>query len=94
MSAIGKAWHPHHFVCDGCGESLQNQGFIEEGGKLYCEKDFNQYFAPHCDTCKQPISGVRKCCIFISSLWSEFIKKMLAKGTRSPLKQMRLKMFL
>lgn len=58
MSAIGKAWHPHHFVCDGCGESLQNQGFIEEGGKLYCEKDFNQFFAPHCDTCKQPISGV------------------------------------
>ena len=60
MSAIGKAWHPHHFVCAGCGESLQNQGFIEEGGKLYCEKDFNQYFAPHCDTCKQPISGVSR----------------------------------
>lgn len=58
MSAIGKAWHPHHFVCDGCGESLQNQGFIEEGGKLYCEKDFNKYFAPHCETCKQPIVGV------------------------------------
>ncbi|KAJ7392147.1 LIM domain-binding protein 3 [Desmophyllum pertusum] len=57
VSAIGKAWHPQHFVCDGCGESLQNQGFIEEGGKLYCEKDFNKYFAPHCDTCKQPISG-------------------------------------
>ena len=64
MSAIGKAWHPHHFVCDGCGESLQNQGFIEEGGKLYCEKDFNQFFAPHCDTCKQPISGVSKCFLF------------------------------
>ena len=58
VSAIGKAWHPDHFVCDGCGESLQNQGFIEEGGKLYCEKDYNKYFAPHCDTCKQPIQGV------------------------------------
>lgn len=57
VSAIGKAWHPDHFVCDGCGESLQNQGFIEEGGKLYCEKDYNKYFAPHCETCKQPISG-------------------------------------
>lgn len=57
VSAIGKAWHPDHFVCDGCGESLQNQGFIEEGGKLYCEKDYNKYFAPHCDTCKQPIQG-------------------------------------
>lgn len=57
VSAIGKAWHPEHFVCDGCGESLQNQGFIEEGGKLYCEKDYNKYFAPHCETCKQPISG-------------------------------------
>ena len=80
MSAIGKAWHPHHFVCAGCGESLQNQGFIEEGGKLYCEKDFNQYFAPHCDTCKQPISGVSK----LFPLWSEY--KLFANCTRSPLR--------
>ena len=92
VSAIGKAWHPDHFVCDGCGVSLQNQGFIEEGGKLYCEKDFNQYFAPHCDTCKQPISGVSTCKCFFLSLWSE--SKMLAKGTRSTSKQMRLKKYL
>lgn len=65
VSAIGKAWHPEHFVCDGCGESLQNQGFIEEGGKLYCEKDYNKYFAPHCDTCKQPISGVSAMVLYI-----------------------------
>lgn len=65
VSAIGKAWHPEHFVCDGCGESLQNQGFIEEGGKLYCEKDYNKYFAPHCDTCKQPISGVSTMVLYI-----------------------------
>ena len=58
VSAIGRSWHPEHFVCAGCGDSLQNQGFIEEGGKLYCEKDYNQFFAPHCDTCKQPIVGV------------------------------------
>ena len=64
MSAIGKAWHPDHFVCDGCGDSLQNQGFIEEGGKLYCEKDFNQYFAPHCESCKQPIVGVSMSIVF------------------------------
>lgn len=57
VSAIGRSWHPEHFVCAGCGDSLQNQGFIEEGGKLYCEKDYNQFFAPHCDTCKQPIVG-------------------------------------
>ncbi|XP_001639827.3 PDZ and LIM domain protein 7 isoform X2 [Nematostella vectensis] len=57
VSAIGKSWHPDHFTCAGCGDSLQNQGFIEEGGKLYCEKDYNKFFAPHCESCKQPIVG-------------------------------------
>ena len=57
-SAIGKTWHPDHFICDGCGVSLQYQGFMEEGGKVYCEEDYNKYFAPHCAVCKQPIVGV------------------------------------
>jgi hypothetical protein len=58
VSAIGRSWHPDHFTCAGCGDSLQNQGFIEEGGKLYCEKDYNKHFAPQCNSCKQPIIGV------------------------------------
>ncbi|KAK3748839.1 hypothetical protein QZH41_006625 [Actinostola sp. cb2023] len=55
-----------HFTCAGCGDSLQNQGFIEEGGKLYCEKDYNKHFAPQCHSCKQPIIGPKSlhACVF------------------------------
>ncbi|XP_020893814.1 PDZ and LIM domain protein 7 isoform X2 [Exaiptasia diaphana] len=57
VSAIGRSWHPDHFTCAGCGDSLQSQGFVEEGGKLYCEKCYNRHFAPQCHSCKQPIIG-------------------------------------
>eukprot|EP00794_Sanderia_malayensis_P016682 gene16682-18376_t len=58
VSAIGKTWHPEHFCCDSCKKSLQNQGFVEEADKLYCEQCFNRYFAPKCASCGHAIIGV------------------------------------
>jgi len=54
ISAIGKVFCPSHFVCQhpSCGLSLETCGFVEEDGKLYCEKDFQLYFAPTCFKCK------------------------------------------
>lgn len=62
VSAVGKIWCPNHFVCaqPSCGMSLQDVGFVEEGGKLYCEKDYEQYFAPRCYKCKTPVMS--ECC--------------------------------
>lgn len=62
ISAIGKIWCPHHFICahPTCGINLESVGFVEEEGKLYCEKDFEQHFAPVCFKCKTKIMG--ECC--------------------------------
>ncbi|XP_028407501.1 PDZ and LIM domain protein 5-like [Dendronephthya gigantea] len=58
VSALGRNWHPEHFCCGGCQRSLQNVGFVEEGGLMYCESCYNQRFAPKCASCNQPIIGV------------------------------------
>lgn len=62
VSAVGKIWCPEHFVCaqPNCGINLEKVGFVEESGKLYCEKDFERYFAPKCSKCTKPITG--ECC--------------------------------
>ncbi|KAK3091767.1 hypothetical protein FSP39_022472 [Pinctada imbricata] len=57
--AMGKTWCPDCFVCQNprCGCKLLDIGFVEEGGYLYCEKDYEQYFAPICAICGKPIVG-------------------------------------
>lgn len=62
VSAVGKIWCPHHFVCahQSCGINLQDVGFVEENGKLYCEKDFETFFAPVCYKCNTKV--VTDCC--------------------------------
>lgn len=73
VSALGKSWCPDHFVCANpqCGVKLLDIGFVEEGGLLYCERDYAAYFAPYCDRCGQVIVGVRFYVFsaFVSKLW-------------------------
>ena len=59
ISAIGKIFCPHHFVCahSSCGVNLETCGFVEEEGKLYCERDFQLYFAPTCYKCQITVMG-------------------------------------
>ncbi|KAL3875725.1 hypothetical protein ACJMK2_033648 [Sinanodonta woodiana] len=59
VMAMGKSWCPDHFVCQNprCGIRLIEIGFVEEGGNLYCEKDYELYFAPHCAKCDKAIVG-------------------------------------
>ena len=60
VSALGKSWCPDHFVCANpqCGVKLLNVGFVEDGGHLYCERDYSKFFAPHCKHCSLAIIGV------------------------------------
>ncbi len=62
ISAIGKIWCPNHFICahPACGINLENVGFVEEDGKLYCERDFEAFLAPVCFKCKSKI--LADCC--------------------------------
>ncbi|KAK7873261.1 hypothetical protein R5R35_011333 [Gryllus longicercus] len=59
ITALGKIWCPEHFVCVNgqCRRPLQDIGFVEEKGELYCEYCFEQFIAPPCDKCSKKIKG-------------------------------------
>lgn len=82
ISAVGKIWCPNHFVCanSSCGVNLHDLGFVEENGKLYCERDYEK-FAPKCQKCQNSILG--ECCYalektfhpecFVCGQWYEYL---------------------
>lgn len=59
ISALGQIWCPEHFVCVNpqCRRGLQDIGFVEEKGQLYCEYCFERFIAPSCDKCNNKIKG-------------------------------------
>ncbi|KAK9721662.1 PDZ domain [Popillia japonica] len=59
ITALGKIWCPEHFICNtpSCRRPLQDLGFVEEQGQLYCEYCFEQYIAPPCAKCGSKIKG-------------------------------------
>ncbi|XP_041976616.1 PDZ and LIM domain protein Zasp isoform X10 [Aricia agestis] len=59
ITALGRIWCPEHFICVNatCRRPLQDIGFVEENGQLYCEYCFEQYIAPACDKCHAKIKG-------------------------------------
>ncbi|XP_044268507.1 PDZ and LIM domain protein Zasp isoform X2 [Tribolium madens] len=59
ITALGKIWCPEHFICatPSCRRPLQDLGFVEEQGQLYCEYCFEQYLAPPCAKCGSKIKG-------------------------------------
>ncbi|KAF7489135.1 PDZ and LIM domain protein Zasp [Sarcoptes scabiei] len=59
IMAMNRTWCPDHFVCANtlCKRSLEENGFVEEQGRLYCEKCFEIHFAPGCAKCNQRIKG-------------------------------------
>lgn len=61
ISALGQIWCPEHFVCVNaqCRRHLQDIGFVEEKGQLYCEYCFEKFIAPPCNKCNNKIKGVR-----------------------------------
>ncbi|XP_020278194.1 PDZ and LIM domain protein Zasp isoform X4 [Pseudomyrmex gracilis] len=59
ITALGQIWCPDHFVCVNaqCRRPLQDIGFVEEKGQLYCEYCFEKYIAPTCNKCNNKIKG-------------------------------------
>ncbi|XP_077504862.1 Z band alternatively spliced PDZ-motif protein 52 isoform X4 [Amblyomma americanum] len=59
VTALGRNWCPEHFLCSNgsCRKSLQDIGFVEEQGKLYCEHCYECYMAPICRKCGHRIKG-------------------------------------
>lgn len=57
LVAMGMSWHPEEFNCAHCHSSLAENGFVEEQGQVYCERCYEQFFAPTCARCQQKILG-------------------------------------
>ncbi|XP_040012982.1 PDZ and LIM domain protein 5b isoform X4 [Xiphias gladius] len=57
LVAMGMSWHPEEFNCAHCHSSLADRGFVEEKGQVYCERCYEQFFAPTCSCCHQKILG-------------------------------------
>ncbi|XP_037897136.1 PDZ and LIM domain protein Zasp isoform X10 [Glossina fuscipes] len=59
ITALGRIWCPEHFICvnANCRRALQDIGFVEEKGDLYCEYCFEKYLAPTCSKCGNKIKG-------------------------------------
>ncbi|XP_008284690.1 PDZ and LIM domain protein 5b isoform X3 [Stegastes partitus] len=57
LVAMGMSWHPEEFNCAHCHSSLADRGFVEEKDQVYCERCYEQFFAPSCARCQQKILG-------------------------------------
>uniref|UniRef100_A0A3P9KFK7 PDZ and LIM domain protein 7 n=1 Tax=Oryzias latipes TaxID=8090 RepID=A0A3P9KFK7_ORYLA len=57
LVALGRSWHPEEFTCSQCKAVLEEGGFFEERGSVYCTKCHDHRYAPNCAKCKKKITG-------------------------------------
>ncbi|XP_014246352.1 paxillin-like isoform X2 [Cimex lectularius] len=67
ITALGKTWHPEHFVCSHCNQELGTRNFFERDGRPYCEPDYHNLFSPRCAYCNGPI--LDKCVTALEKTW-------------------------
>lgn len=57
LTAMGRVWHPEHFVCANCHEPFAGANFFEHEGKPYCDTCYAKHFAQVCAKCEKAIIG-------------------------------------
>ena len=57
INAMGKHWHPHHFVCAYCGCGFPDGQFFPKDGQPYCKTHYLTQSQANCAGCGQAISG-------------------------------------
>lgn len=67
ITAMSQLWHPEHFVCQHCRETIGTKTFFERDGLPYCERDFHLLFSPRCAACNGPI--LDKCVTAMDRTW-------------------------
>lgn len=55
LNAIGRTYHPEHFVCACCSQPFDQGKFIIHEGEPYCHVDYYELFSNKCKTCNEPI---------------------------------------
>jgi len=80
--ALGRLWHPEHFICTQCKEPLGTQNFFERDTLPYCERDYYLLFSPRCASCSGPIFDVRKLYDCNNNLTFAFVLKFNSENDR------------
>ncbi|XP_063269364.1 PDZ and LIM domain protein 7 isoform X7 [Prinia subflava] len=57
LVALGHYYHPEEFTCCQCRKVLDEGGFFEEKGSIFCPKCYDTRYAPTCAKCKKKITG-------------------------------------
>jgi len=55
ITALGRVWHPEHFVCFVCHDPFTTSSFFEHEGKPYCQTHYAQQFGDPCSKCGRPV---------------------------------------
>ena len=65
ITAMNKPWHIEHFACVQCNKELSTSAFYGYNGKPYCERDYQEMFAPRCAYCNGAIIDVSELCVYV-----------------------------
>ncbi|XP_067949220.1 LIM and senescent cell antigen-like-containing domain protein 1 isoform X2 [Watersipora subatra] len=57
INALGKTWHPEHFVCAKCEKPFHGSRHYERRNLAYCQMHFHQLFGDLCFVCNNVIPG-------------------------------------
>ena len=58
ITAMNKPWHIEHFACVQCNKELSSSAFYGYNGKPYCDRCYQEMFAPRCAYCNGAIIDV------------------------------------
>lgn len=58
MTALGKSWHPEHFVCFVCEKPITAVTFNEREGNPVCSDCYAKKYSEKCHQCSKAIVGV------------------------------------
>lgn len=67
VTAVGKTFHPEHFVCGNCRNPLGSGVFYEQGGVQHCERCYQELFCPRCGHCDKPVMD--RCITAMGKKW-------------------------
>lgn len=69
LNALGRVWHPEHFVCHHCHLPFGDAGFWEKDGEPYCKNHYFQLFGQMCQKCSEP--AVTDVIVFFGRYWHQ-----------------------
>lgn len=67
IQAMGKTFHPEHFICGGCQTPLGTRNFFDSNGLPFCETCYQLSFCPRCASCNEPI--LNQCVAALGLKW-------------------------